>query len=295
MKRKIIIFLLCLSGGGWIHATEGYFPQTPSGKTDSLTAFIQWMDLGEGGNYAALMSAGKHPSGRLAPAVFRDLMEVVEPRRMTFHQGLDVEEGKTTFWWTVDDFSVNLGADTLMFHIEEFFKSKEWERLEINSGKVLQYSLAQGSRSSSFRCWQIRYDREKKLTSGSFTFEVSLLLSIPAPLLETLQKSYPGVFAPEFPASVMKVIGKKTFLHLSYGGTWDRYYIWSAELPCQTAENLEETRKLLIKAILSAGFVFYEEKEGVTCFRKATTDNLSLLKMSRQENDVLCLSFQAYA
>jgi len=263
------------------------------GKPDSLTAFVQWMELEAGGSYGTIMASRKHPEGRLAPEVFRDYISEMEPQRIHFCQGVEWAPDLVTFWWSMEECAIKSSIDTVLEQTAFFFKQREYIPVTGIPENEFKVELTEGTRTYSFRLWDFTKYPDSKLCGGKIRLSVRFFSSIEAPRVGETLKIYPALNAPEFPVSLMKILKSKTFSSLSYGGTWDRNYLWSLEIPCQTEENLLELRKVLIKAILDYGFLFHSESEGVAAFKLHFADNTSFIYLSPEADEVLKIMFRA--
>jgi hypothetical protein len=294
MKARFILIFACVLAFSATQASVKANPVNFKGDPDTLLAFYNSMKLRDDGDYGKLMNNCKHPAGRLAPEIFRDFIEAMEPQRIYFSQGVDFSDGVISFWWNCNEIGIKGPADSLMKATDMFLTGNDFTLQESMSNTSLRvYQYVQGTRIYQFTIADTVKNRQKGMTTFTSQLKVMLTTYINAPLTSDMLKLYPAIRCADLPTGIFNVIRKQTFRSIAFGGTWERYYTWEVRLPFPTEDALSEVRKKLISAILDYGFVFFNENEGITVFKIQLTETNSYIYLSKPDDFTLKFRFQA--
>lgn len=285
------ILMLSFAGKATAHIQEGVAKKKTS---DTLEAFYNWMMLSEEGDYGKIMQARKHPVGRLAPEFLRDYVVMMNPQRIYYSQGVDVNDGLVTFWWNFDEFAVKTSIDSFVLETEQFLSEQSYEKKSNTTQPGVKiYELVIGSRVCTFIMGDTIKPSGGKLCSGKLRFEIKLVSSILPPSAATIVKLYPAIECLDFPPGIFNVFKKLSFERIEYGGTWSRYYYWDIKIPFSDEDALTVLRKTLIEAILDYGFVFTNEQDHITVFKLQFAETASYIYLSKPDPLVIRMRFQA--
>ena len=290
MKKGLLIPLvvvLCLL------AKAGYTVPMPA-ERDSLQAWMTWMDLAADGSYGRMMQEFRHPDGRQAPLLLREFLATTEPLKMQFAQGVETDEGTLVFWWEMKDAWFPWSADSLVLLTRQYFREKEYPLAEETSSSVWQLDYSTGFRHISFQLDGIESHGHR---SSARVYLALRFGPLNEPLsLKELLSFYPALSVEGLPPALQKLLEKLSFSHLSYGGSWDRYYSWDLRIPAGATDDPAALRLRVIKLIRDYGYVFQRQsEEGSDIFRLVLSDNTRLILLHMEDDGGLSLRFQAYS
>ena len=264
----------------------------PAGN-DSLQARMSWMELAADGSYGRIMRDFRHPEGRLAPALLRDFLVMAEPTRLRFEQGVACSDSGFIFWWELTDIGFPCSVDSLVLLTQHYMREKEYATVLLGSPTEWGVEFNTGSRVVLFHLREI--ERHERRSTARLCLSIRFPGSNALITVKEIMKAYPALLINGLPLSLTKLLDKVAFRQISYGGSWDRYYIWSLSVPAEAMADPAGFRLRIIKIIRDYGYVFRNQVEGSDVFRLVRTDNTSLRRLRSDEEGGLTLGFQAIA
>ncbi len=300
MKKPLSIYKYCLfcltmliSFNG-IAVGEEHSMIWKKGNPDSLEMFYAWMDLSTEGPYGQTMLSRKHPDGRLAPEFLRNYIDLMDPQRIYFTQGVDFSDGTLTFWWMLDELAVKGSKDSLLIRTNQYLNELDYKAMGYSPlfPKMKQYILLSGTKICTFMIADSLFTSGNNLSCEKMRFQIQFCTSVLPPSAAAMVKLYPALYCAELPTGLFGVLKKRPFKSISYGGTWERYYGWEITTPFPTEDVAADVRKTLIQAILDYGFTFVSESGGITVFKIQFSETTSYVYLSNPTELLLKMRFQ---
>ena len=114
------------------------------------------------------------------------------------------------------------------------------------------------------------------------------------PTVAWVVEFYPQIACPELPAEVFDYLKEKKIEHMSYGGTWERYYIWGVSIPAGDGKEAESMLNDVVVIIDKLGYSLWKEEGGVKTYQKKGTggETSSFMDLEIEENNLFRLRFQ---
>jgi hypothetical protein len=265
-----------------------------SSKPDSLAYYYKIMELKADGAYNNIMAAHKHTSDRLAPKILRLFVERSEPQRISFSQGVDNKDGRISFWWYMNEFAVK-------GEVGEFTKTIETFMAENDYTEEIDSTVESGIRKYTHRENRLFYEFSVSdfvnytggpLCGGNVYLRITIETYLIEPFIGDMLKLYPAIDCPVLPLKVAEELKKRKFTNLSYGGTWENYYTWYADVKCLDESEAEMLNKTITKIILASGYRFHEEKDDIRTFIFQEGGSSSFFYIQNDETNILKIWFQ---
>lgn len=292
----MIIVLLAIAALSMIRpfSPARYFPIPMEQKPDSLAIYYKMLDLEAEGSYDSFMTGRKHAAGRLAPAVLRQFIERFEPQRISFTQGVSNKDGQISFWWYMNEFAVKGNAAEFTVAAETFLKELDFAAtIEQDAGQGLNtWVKTDGPFQYKFVIENIENYTGGPLCGGSISLEVIINSILPEPFIGGMVKLYPAINCYLLPSKIADVIKKRFFSGISYGGTWENYYTWDADIKCLDEPESAMLNKSITEIILDAGYRFHEENNETRTFIYQETGSPSFFYLTKDETNILNIRFQ---
>jgi hypothetical protein len=265
ISSSVLLILVFVTGMTFSGVASASYPDMQ--RPDSLSIYYKALDLRAEGPYNTILTDRKHSSDRLAPLLLRAFIEKFEPQRLSFVQGVSNSDGKITFWWFLDGFAVKGDAAGFMVSAETFMKENDLGRADSLAEQGRRaYFLSEGKFNYIFELDNFTNYTGGPLCGGGLLLKIEFNSTFLEPLVGDMMKLYPAINCFVLPSKIEAELVKWKFTSISYGGTWENYYTWDADIKCLDEPEAAALNKKLTTLILASGYKFHEESGNTRTF-----------------------------
>jgi hypothetical protein len=289
----IIACILFVSCGERNTSSEGKMEE------GSMEYFIKTLDLKATGKYKEILVDGKHKTDRVAPDVVRGFVEGIEITRFSLTQGVKFEDGKATLWWFISDFGAKGKPEEVMASIQDIFKTYGFtaqEPVEDENGWK-EFSFVKEENGLDYLIKMKELDRfigsKEPTCGGDVICDITYKSTLPQTTVAEMIRLYPQIACPELPLEVLEYIKGQKVAHMSYGGTWERYYTWGVTIPEGDETAAKKMLNNVAGIIEDLGFKVWKEEDGrITYQRQGLAGETSSFMDLEADSSLFELRFQ---
>jgi hypothetical protein len=246
-------------------------------EKSTMEYFIKKLDLKAAGAYKDILIERKHKTDRIAPDVIRGFIEEIEVTRFSFKQGVKFEEGKATLWWFISDFGAKGKPEDVMVAVRSLLEKHGFNTQEpiVDENGWEEYRFVKETDEVDYLVKMKELDRfigsKEPMCGGDVICDITWKEDLPRQTVAGMIALYPEIACPELPSEVLNYVKEKEISHMSYGGTWERYYTWGVAIPVGDEKGAAAMAQDIAEIIGKLGFSLWREEDNENTYQRKGT------------------------
>jgi hypothetical protein len=275
---------------------------TSEGKMEKGTMeyFIKTLDLKATGKYRDILIERKHKTDRIAPDAVRGFIEEIEITRFAFKQGAKFENEKATLWWFVSEFGAKGKPGNVIAEIKKVFEAQGFTALDPVEDEHgwKEFSFVKETDEMQFVIKTKELEpfvgSKEPMCGGDIIFDIAYRKPVQPSTVSGMIKLYPQIACPELPAEVLNYVNEHKIVHMSYGGTWERYYTWSVAISAEDEKAAENMLGDVEEIIGGLGYSLWKEEGGIKTYQRQGSggETPSFMDLEIDKGSIFMLRFQ---